>query len=139
VKLATSRYFHTESIGVSKLAPVGSTVGSPKYLSYPLAGMIGALAPHGIHGRVEDEDEFRRLYRERLEMFGVERLRELLEAFARTYNAPGVVLLCFCNLETQFCHRRMFAEWWEEQTGEDVPELERPDEQLSIPAQPTTP
>lgn len=42
-------------------------------------------------------------------------------------NAGGrdAVLLCFESLKTpgQFCHRRIFAEWWESITGEVIPEL----------------
>jgi hypothetical protein len=46
-------------------------------------------------------------------------------AFAKGHDAKGVVLLCFEDLSKpgEWCHRRAFATWWEEQTGEKVEEL----------------
>jgi len=35
-----------------------------------------------------------------------------LLCFEKNLSAPGV-----------FCHRRMFAQWWEERTGQQVPEV----------------
>jgi hypothetical protein len=46
--IATSRYQAREKIAASGLAPVGTTVGRPRFkLGYELAGIAGALAPRG--------------------------------------------------------------------------------------------
>lgn len=122
--IATSRYFDTDLHAASGLVPVGHTVGAPRYGS-PDAGNVGILAPHGID-RDLSEPAFELLYIARLERFGPEKIRKLLAAIADAYDAPGVVLCCFEDLRKpgQWCHRRMFAGWWFEQTGEHVRELE---------------
>jgi hypothetical protein len=123
VKLATSRYGAADLIAESGLAPVGVTVSLPRWrLPYELAGVASPLAPNGLL-ELDDEIVFEARYRERLDRFGVARARTLFDAFASVADAPGCVLLCF-ERPGEFCHRRVFAAWWEELTGEAVPELE---------------
>ncbi len=124
LKLATARYFDSETIVESGLAPVATTVGLPKFgLKFQIAGTAVPIAPHGVFGKKLTEKEFTAGYFERLDSFGVEKIRTLLEAIAGTCDADGAVLLCFCKLDEGYCHRRLFAEWWETKTGEKVPEL----------------
>lgn len=82
------------------------------------------LAPYGLRS-IGDRAEFEAAYRARLERFGVDKIRRVLEAFACAANAEGVVLLCYEDLDDpdQWCHRTMFSVWWREQTGEGVVEL----------------
>ena len=47
----------------------------------------------------------------------------MLQAIAHGSDAAGVVLLCFEKLAEKPCHRRLFAGWWEDKTGQPVPEL----------------
>jgi len=44
---------------------------------------------------------------------------------AADHGADQLVLLCFEDLRTpgRFCHRRVFATWWEELKGQVVTEL----------------
>jgi hypothetical protein len=123
-RVATSRYFHTALVKESGLVPLATTVGNPKgRLGFELGGSVQPVAPHGAF-RIEDEAEFRQVYTARLDSFGVEAIGRLFAAFADAYNAEGVVVLCFCDVNGPgFCHRRVFAEWWEEKTGQEVPEL----------------
>jgi hypothetical protein len=126
LQLATSRFHAPERITASGLVPVGIVVSPPRWpLRFEPAGNLTPLAPVGLR-EIEDRDEFERGYVERLERFGVERTRTILRGFADAYEAPGCVLLCFENLDKpgEWCHRRMFAAWWEAQTGQAVPELE---------------
>jgi hypothetical protein len=126
LELATSRYYHKALIEDSGLAPVGTTVGFPKFpLGYHLEGICPLIAPKGVFGKDLPEDEFRLAYTNRLNANGSEHIEKLLRAIADAGHHPGCVLLCFCDLTQPdvFCHRRMFAEWWEEQTGRAVPEL----------------
>lgn len=108
---------------------VRTSIGSPRWAPKGLVGTLPyleELAPKGMR-HVEDPGEFRRLYRERLDSFGVDHIRSrLLEAYEGCGRRP-LLLLCFEKPEDiaagkTFCHRHTFAEWWEEQTGESVPE-----------------
>jgi len=72
-----------------------------------------------------DRAEFELLYRERLDRLGVDRARTILAGFAAAFHVAGCVLLCFEDLAKagEWCHRRTFSAWWEERTGQVVPEL----------------
>ncbi|MBA2740504.1 MAG: hypothetical protein H0U46_00660, partial [Actinobacteria bacterium] len=92
--IATGRYQAREKILESGLAPVGTTVGNPRFkLGYELAGRCGMVAPYGLLGTDLSEEEFEQGFRARLERFGVEEIQTKLEELAG--ERPGVVLLCF--------------------------------------------
>jgi hypothetical protein len=46
-------------------------------------------------------------------------IEERRRAITESADAAGVVLLCF-QPPGAFCHRRVFAEWWRERTGQPV-------------------
>ena len=54
------------------------------------------------------------------------KLEGLLTDCAERAKNQHLVLLCFEDLTQPGlkCHRRLFATWWHENTGEAVPELE---------------
>jgi hypothetical protein len=79
------------------------------------------LAPWGLRG-IPDEDEFARGYRARLDAIGLEALTRRFAEISEAHDEHGLVLLCF-EPAGAFCHRRVFADWYEEQTGRHVPEL----------------
>ena len=73
---------------------------------------------------IENVDEFCRLYYERLDAIGVDRIREQLNYY-ESFGKP-VVLLCFEDIRKggdNWCHRSVFAKWWKERTGEVISEL----------------
>ena len=121
--IATSRYQARELIVASSLAPVRITVGYPRFrLGYELAGSYAGLAPHGLLGKGLNEADFTRLYRLRLDEIGPETIQDELCRLAG--GRPGVVVLCFEDvIAGEGCHRRDFATWWEERTGNEVAEL----------------
>jgi hypothetical protein len=122
MQLATSRYHAADLIAESGLVPLGITVGAARWVTYELAGTVGMLAPFGI--RDLEGSEFDRAYLERLERFGAAAIECVLRSFADAYGASGCVLLCFEKvLEGEPCHRSTFAAWWEQKTGQAVPEL----------------
>lgn len=128
LRLATSRFHAREVVQRSGLVPVGIVVSPPRWaLGYQLAGNVTLLAPVGLLD-VEAAEEFAARYRERLEAVGVAPIERILRGFAEAFDAPGCVLLCYENLEKpgEWCHRRVFAEWWQERTGAEVPELHPP-------------
>ena len=56
----------------------------------------------------------------------MEAIRALLQRCCDHAGNDRLLLICFENLDEagKSCHRRMFATWWQEHTGEVVPELE---------------
>lgn len=124
MQLFTNRYqrFHP-----GQGAPVRTTVGAPRYpLPYELAGFAKLLAPSYAMLKMA-EGSYRLIYLERLEAAGVDLISEQLAEIADHAGEDRLVLLCFCDLSVPppdgWCHRRMFAGWWQEQTGQEVPEL----------------
>jgi hypothetical protein len=124
VRLRTGRY---QTFDPSMGTPVRVTVGRPKFpLDYEIAAEIDELKPLGRIFNLSGE-EFEQAFRAHLEGIGVDRIRERFAEVAAEHPEP-LVLLCFEDvLAGQACHRRTFAHWWNEQTGEDVPEAEPAD------------
>ena len=117
------------TLETTALAPVRITLGKPRMrLDYALAGEIRKLAPSGRLFRIEDPVEFRAAYRERLDRLGVDAVRAQLRAIVAAHGGRGAVLLCFEDVRVpgEWCHRRIFAEWWAERTGQVVAELRDP-------------
>ena len=67
----------------------------------------------------EDEWRFEKGYRERLDAYGIDAIRERLEEVMGS--ADAAILLC--HEKDEFCHRRVFADWYQEQTGEVIEEV----------------
>lgn len=123
MKLYTSRYSNKE-LETGNYTAVGITVGRPKFpLGYQVAGVLKDVAPFGLFGKGYGREEYTKLYFQRLDRIGVTRIKTQLEQYARL--GKPVVLLCYEDVrdESQFCHRTLFAEWWEKNTGEKVEEL----------------
>jgi Protein of unknown function, DUF488 len=99
--------------------PVRISLGDPKYhwLGEGCESLWD-LTPHPSYLRASP-DEFARKYRAQLRKVGVVRLRAKLCALD---DGSPLVLLCF-ERDGADCHRRLFAEWWLEQTGEAIPEV----------------
>lgn len=120
----TSRYANPE-LKSCKYTAVRISLGLPKWkLGYEIAGTIEELMPKGMFG-IEDYDVFHRMYFERLDAIGPDRIREKLQKFEKL--GKPVVLLCFEDIrkgEWNWCHRNIFASWWKQHTGEVIPELQ---------------
>jgi hypothetical protein len=123
--LATSRYSARALIVASGLAPIRTSIGHPRWkLGYELAGSCKELMPLRSMLQME-QDEYRALYEARLDAVGFTRLDDLLRTLSEQAGGRGLVLLCFEDLAKPglWCHRRMFAAWWEAKCGQAVPEL----------------
>jgi hypothetical protein len=109
-------------------SPVRISVGKPRFWSN--AGLfthVSQLAPYGLMSTKLTDEEFKEKYIARLEKAGVEQIRYAL--LAASHPGKAVVLCCYEKVEDlevneDDCHRRTFAHWWEQQTGERIPELE---------------
>lgn len=122
MKLYTSRYQNGAEIQDRDLVPVGITVGSPRFRLAFQPVYLRMLAP--------DREDLKRpdwaaRYRAKLETLDPDEIRTALERIHEVYGRD-LALLCFENVYAEgpeSCHRRIFAEWWEETTGETVEEL----------------
>lgn len=125
--LSTGRYKQDdpEAFAAAYL-PVGITTSTPRFrLGYKLAANVKQAAPLGIRGE-EDRERFEQLYRLRLDSFGPLFFTGMFTEIARKHGKPNLALLCFEDLTQagEWCHRSMFARWWEHRTGVPVPELD---------------
>jgi hypothetical protein len=124
IEIATSCYGARGLIIGSGLSPIRTSIGGPRWpLGYELAGSCEPLMPTRPMLKM-DREPYRKMYRDRLALWGVSMIAEMLEALVRPGDR-GVVLLCFEGLKKpgEWCHRSMFAEYWEEKTGQAVREL----------------
>jgi hypothetical protein len=103
--------------------PIRTTVGSPKFWKGGPLIDLRDVAPYGVFGQVADADAAREAYRQRIEQ-RAPRIVATLAALAHQHENQALVLLCFEDVHAgQVCHRRWFAEWFEERFGIEVPEL----------------
>jgi hypothetical protein len=124
-RLFTAR-FANPMLATHPAAKVQTSLGAPKFrLPYPLAATIHELAPAGWMLN-KSEAEFADLYTQLLERRGgVEFFAERFTQIAEKAVGDELALLCFEDVRKRdiFCHRRLFAAWWEERTGQAVEEL----------------
>lgn len=73
------------------------------------------------------ENDFVIRYRRQIEskMFTVLLTLDAIREQAKTLGLQDIVFLCY-EKPRQFCHRRVFAEWLQEKTGETVEEYHNP-------------
>ena len=127
MKIATCSY--TEFLPAMG-TPIRFTVGFPRFLrlDYKIEGWARLISPRkdmlGL-----PEDAYTREYLGIVNTAGVDAIRAELVKLAPA--SDQVVLLCFERLneapkagrDHNWCHRSLFAQWWEAETGEVVPEL----------------
>jgi len=101
--------------------PVRISLSRPKYPRIEPDDSLWELTPHPSYFRAEPE-VFDRCYLAQLDKVGVERLRQ---QFQELDDGRPLVFLCFeRNVRSgDDCHRRLFAEFWLERTGEIIPEI----------------
>ena len=123
--LATSRYQSRDLVLESKMTPIRITVGGPRFsLGYTLAGNIAELAPTRPMFQLTKEN-FELAYRLKLDDVGVPAIAAKFRSLDRQHGSKGLVLLCFDDVVSgeDWCHRTMFSQWWEKETGQEIPEL----------------
>lgn len=122
MKIVTSRFSY--EIPADKYVGVGIAVGKPKWELPYECEHLNTLAPYGIFQKYTGE-EYKKHYFSRLDKIGTEKIREQLAEISKRHGNKDVALLCWENLNKGLtCHRRYFAEWWQEKTGEEIEELE---------------
>jgi hypothetical protein len=116
-------YYANKALTNRLHAPIGISRGAPRFqVYYTVVASIANLAPDFYMLRRLEGAAFEEAYRAKLERVGVEWLSEKFAELERAHPDRELVLLCF-ERPGEVCHRRMFAAWWHEQTGEVVEEL----------------
>lgn len=110
--------------GCMSYTPIRTTRGAPRFpLPYETKTTALGVMPDARLLSLCESD-FRREYRKRLDLVGFPSIAAELDGLKQT--GKPLALLCFCKThsgEAAFCHRHIFAEWWKDQTGEEIVEL----------------
>ena len=132
-RLVTSRYQTLNANGGEAAGPfaaIRTSVTAPRFpLKYKLAGASLALIPPSkllnlYRREAITWNGYVRGYRHHLDIMGAELIERELTALSESHQGKPLALLCFCNVkEGENCHRRVFADWWEEKTGWVTPEI----------------
>lgn len=128
MKIYTSYFARQKKMELPDTSYVSIAVGNPRYsVPYKIVN-LGLLKPFGIF-RVYHGEEYKQKYFERLDGYGVEKIRRAIEEASEGHE--NVILMCH-EKDKNECHRSMFAEWWLKNTGEVIPEYgEEPVEEKS--------
>src|SRR5215218_3047319 len=99
-------------------ACVGISRGVPRWPLPYRYKLLRLLAPSRETFELRDLQEFEQAYLAALEEIGVKKISD-------EHGGRPLALLCYENiLAGETCHRRMFADWWKQQTTQEVPELD---------------
>lgn len=119
----TSRFSNPE-LKSEQYTAIRISVGTPRWtLGYKLAGEMKDLMPFGLYNE-KDAERFRQLYYAKLDRIGVDVIAQKLKGLEAL--GKPVVLLCFEDIrkgDGNWCHRRIFADWWHMKTGGIIDEL----------------
>lgn len=128
VEIATCNYHgFTDDMGI----PVRTSVGSPKWPNFDVLPHWRNVTPLP-YSLSKPFKAYHEIYLAMLEGHGIQTLEEDAEAILEWWvdnvgkpSKPRLVFMCFENLSQpgKWCHRSMFAGWWEQQTGRAVTEL----------------
>ena len=152
--LATCSYWEYQrgmgtATRITLYPPRGISLPDPRWTSYASWPSVQLLQPGRAYFRQGlPAAEFRDRYLADLNRPGyAQRIAAVLRQLP--VEDGRIVLLCFekttdVTVGPMVCHRRIFAEWWQELTGREVPELTRSDPDASFFAptffdQPITP
>lgn len=121
-KLYVSRYSN-KCLAETNAVKVGISLGLPKFKkNYELAGSDFSLAPKRSMFNLA-KPIFEERYRRQMDSLGVKRIKEELSRFGYG-KVDEMILLCYEDVTNpdEWCHRTVFAKWWEDNTGETVEE-----------------
>jgi hypothetical protein len=126
--IVTARYhaFHKggqPTLDGAELVPVRTSAGTPRFIEgaheWPRCNEIVPWNPL----KITDEAEFVQRYYARLDKHGPARIAARLREIHEQHDGRPLALLCYEDLAVSWCHRRKFADWWQQHTGQVIPEL----------------
>jgi hypothetical protein len=106
-------------------AAIRTSIGHPRWkLAYPIDGICRLIMPTRPMLRME-RDEYLAQYEAMLDDVGFDAIAGSFHELSDAAGGRHLILLCFEDLSKAglWCHRRMFADWWQRSTGEEVREL----------------
>lgn len=124
-------YYRSPLLDPARHHLVRTSVGPPRFCPHRMDASLEILYPDKAWLTLKKRAYTTR-YRAMLERVGVVPIRTALAELQRQAGNREVVFLCFESLtpvlvlDGQFCHRRIFADWWFINTGEEIPELRPP-------------
>ncbi len=121
-------YYASHAIDPARHIPVGISLGGVRWkIPYQVGSRVRELMPeqHMLRELRSDPPAFAAAYRAKLDRIGVAAIQRRLASLQSGDPGKELILLCFEHLDKpgEWCHRRVFADWWAEQTGETIPEL----------------
>ncbi len=124
MEIYTSRWANKELAHLN-VVPVGISRGIPRWPLPYRYRLLRLLAPSRETFALQDLKEFEQAYLAGLEEIGSKKIARALRKISDGHGGRPLALLCYENIHAgETCHRRMFADWWKEQTGQEVPELD---------------
>lgn len=121
MRLFTSRW-QNRALEKLDVVAVGISRGVPKFRVGYRYRRLPDLYPDGWMFGIEDDARFNEAYRKKLDRLGVDRIAEGLARISREEGGTALALLCY-EADVECCHRGTFSQWWEERTGQQIPEL----------------
>ena len=107
-----------------KYTVVGIVRGLPRFrLGYERAGNIIDIAPPREIFNIYDREQFTTPYMKHLDNKGFEKIAAQIQHYLDF--GKDLVLCCYEDVRKpgEWCHRLLFAEWWQQKTGQIIPEL----------------
>lgn len=134
-RLYTSRY-NNKNLANDEVVKIGITRGFPKFrLPYQLKTNIKSFGPPSYLFNTHDREKFTPRYFDYMDSIGIDKVKEMLKIYGYG-TAKEMALLCYEDVreEGKWCHRLVFAEWWEVRTGEKIEEYpdSSPDPMIKI-------
>ena len=130
MELYTS-HWRNQELAPLDVVPVGISRGVPRgklakelpyrYKRLPALSPSSELLKRWLTSAI-DPEEYTQVYRGYLDSLGLEEVISQLEKKSTDNEGKPLVLLCWCA-PGDFCHRRVWADWYLEKTGQEVPEL----------------
>lgn len=127
-KIYTSRFSNPE-LQTGDYTVVGIVRGMPRFkLKYQLAGNIIQIAPPRYLFNEYDRIKFTEKYFMYMDGQGIAKIQSFLDTYL--IRGRDVVLCCYedVRIPDEWCHRLVFAEWYEKETGTRIEELINPSE-----------
>ncbi|MDD3907441.1 MAG: hypothetical protein PHF34_04425 [Bacteroidales bacterium] len=119
MEIFTSYYGNLKKLRENNIIPVGISRGIPKWF---YGNNLQYLAPTYAVLSLKTIEEYAPAYIKLLERFDIDRFRDDLRIISNNEGGKDIALLCY-EKPGEFCHRRLFAEWFKEKVGYDIKEF----------------
>lgn len=101
---------------------VRTSLGKPKFFDHPFVS-VNSVMPRGNMLKM-GFNQYRETYMSLLDS-NAQAIENAMIELSEMYPNQTLVLMCFENVSKKdsWCHRTMFAKWWEDRTGVKVHEI----------------